>query len=72
MEQLIQDLRYGFRTFVRQPAFALTAVVALALGIGANTAVFTVVYAALLKPLPFAEPRQLISSEFHSPTSLPT
>ena len=60
MEQLIQDLRYGFRTFVRQPAFALTAVVALALGIGANTAVFTVVYAALLKPLPFAEPRQLI------------
>jgi putative ABC transport system permease protein len=60
VEQLIQDLRYGFRTFVRQPAFALTAVLALALGIGANTAVFTVVYAALLKPLPFAEPRQLI------------
>ena len=60
MEQLIQDLRYGLRTFVRQPAFALTAVLALALGIGANTAVFSVVYAALLKPLPFAEPRQLI------------
>jgi putative ABC transport system permease protein len=60
MEQLLQDLRYGFRTFVRQPAFALTAVVALALGIGANTAVFSVVYAVLLKPLPFAEPRQLI------------
>jgi putative ABC transport system permease protein len=60
VEQLIQDLRYGFRTFVRQPAFALTAVLALALGIGANTAVFSVVYAALLKPLPFAEPRQLI------------
>ncbi|HYT67056.1 MAG TPA: ABC transporter permease [Vicinamibacterales bacterium] len=60
MEQLIQDLRYGFRTFVRQPAFALTAVLALALGIGANTAVFSVVYAVLLKPLPFAEPSQLI------------
>ena len=60
MEQLIQDVRYGFRTFVRQPAFALTAVVALALGIGANTAVFSVVYAALLKPLPFAQPAQLI------------
>ena len=60
MEQLIQDLRYGFRTFVRQPAFALTAILALALGIGANTAVFSVVYAALLKPLPFAQPEQLI------------
>ena len=60
MEQLIQDLRYGFRTFVRQPGFALTAVIALALGIGANTAVFSVVYAVLLKPLPFSQPEQLI------------
>lgn len=49
MEQLIQDLRYGFRTFVRQPAVASTAVLALALGIGVNTAVFSVVYAALLR-----------------------
>ena len=60
MEQLLQDIRYGVRTFVRQPGFALTAVLALALGIGANTAVFSVVYAALLKPLPFSEPTQLI------------
>ena len=60
MEQLIQDLRYGLRTFLHQPAFALTAVAALALGIGGNTAVFSVVYAVLLKPLPFAEPQQLI------------
>ena len=60
MEQLIQDLRYGFRTFVQQPAFAATAVLALALGIGANTAVFSVVYAILLKPLPFPRPEQLI------------
>ena len=60
VDQLIQDLRYGFRTFLRQPAFAATAVLALALGIGANTAVFSVVYAILLKPLPFARPEQLI------------
>jgi len=60
VEHLIQDVRYGFRTFARQPAFALTAVLALALGIGANTAVFSVVYAALLKPLPFPHPEQLI------------
>jgi putative ABC transport system permease protein len=60
VDQLIQDIRYGLRTFVRQPGFAATAVLALALGIGANTAVFSVVYAILLKPLPFANPEQLI------------
>jgi putative ABC transport system permease protein len=60
VEQLLQDLRYGFRALVAQPAFALTAVLALALGIGANTAVFSVVYGVLLKPLPFANPEQLI------------
>ena len=67
MDQFIQDLRYGFRTFVRQPAFALTAVLALALGIGANTAVFSVVYAVLLKPLPFPHPEQLLFLHDFSP-----
>ena len=67
MDHFIQDLRYGFRTFVRQPAFALTAVLALALGIGANTAVFSVVYAVLLKPLPFPHPEQLIFLHDFSP-----
>src|SRR5262245_6123871 len=60
VDSLIQDIRYGFRTFLRQPAFAVTAVLALALGIGANTAVFSVVYAILLKPLPFPAPEQLL------------
>ncbi len=60
MEQLIQDIRYGLRGFIRQPGFALTAILALAIGIGANTAVFSVVYGVLVKPLPFPHPDELI------------
>ena len=60
MEQLVQDLRGGLRGFLRQPAFSLAAVIALALGIGANTAVFSVVYGVLLKPLPFPDPGALV------------
>jgi putative ABC transport system permease protein len=60
MDFLLQDLRYGLRAFIRQPIFSLTAIVALALGIGANTAVFSVVYAVLLKPLPFPDPDALV------------
>ena len=50
METLIRDVRYGVRTLVREPGFTLLAVLALALGIGATTAVFTVVDSVLLRP----------------------
>src|SRR5437868_6381702 len=57
---MLTDLRYALRTFARAPAFALTAAVTLAIGIGANTAIFSVVYALLLKPLPFRDADRLI------------
>jgi predicted permease len=60
LEQLGQDVRFGLRTLVRNPGFALAAVGTLALGIGANTAVFSMVSGLVLRPLPFAEPDRLV------------
>ena len=64
---LWQDVRYGARVFSKQPAFAAAAVLTLALGIGATTAIFSVVYGVLLKPLPFHEPERLVSLQQIAP-----
>ena len=58
---MFKDLRYSIRTLLRQPAFTIVAIVTLALGIGANTAIFSVVNTVLLRALPFQNPEQLVS-----------
>ena len=63
------DLRYAFRQLVKSPSFSATAIFALALGIGATTAMFAVIYAFLLRPLPFADPEKLVMLQSRSTRS---
>ena len=68
MKTLFQDIRYGLRQLVRMPGFTLTAVISLALGIGATTAVFSVVYSILMDPYPYAAPDRMAHMRLDTPS----
>jgi hypothetical protein len=66
LESILQDIRYGLRQFRRAPGLFLAVVASLAIGLGANTAIFSLIDAAVLRPLPVAEPDQLIQLEWQN------